>query len=290
MPSIVIPAFNEENAIAQTITNLFSMFKNANIKEVEIVIVDDGSTDKTGEIAQNTGAKVIRHPHNGGYGQSLKSGIRAASFDTIVICDADGTYPIECIPDMLKEYEKGFDMVVGARQGAHFEESLKKKILRFILKYIVESTAGRNIPDINSGLRIFSKKKILPYFPRLCNTFSFTTSLTLAYMMNGKFVTYMPIPYHKRIGNTKVRLLKDAIRTMQFIIEASAFYNPLKIFTMFSICLIVVSGIGIGCSFLSKISAFYYLAIGTLLVSILMFGLGLIAVLLKQIMTKDYDA
>src|SRR5204863_6573813 len=134
----------------------------------------DGSTDDTGAVASGAGAQVVRHPHNLGYGRSLKDGIMAAKHDTIIITDADGTYPVERAPDLFKIYQSGFDMVVGARQGKYYDESLGKKLLRIILKNLTEFTTGREIPDINSGLRVFSRQDVVPYFQYLCETFSFT--------------------------------------------------------------------------------------------------------------------
>lgn len=233
MISIVIPAFNEEKVIAETVMHCKRIITSLGIDAAEVIVVDDCSKDKTAELAGQAGAVVVRHPHNAGYGRSLKDGIRKAKNDTIVIVDADGTYPIDMIPELLSEYEKGFDMVVGARQGKNYDESFTKKILRIILKRLVEYTSGKRIADINSGLRIFSKATIVQYFDTLCDTFSFTTSVTLAYMMTGRFVSYRPIPYHKRVGKTKVRLFRDTLRTLQYILEAILFYNPLKIFLLF---------------------------------------------------------
>jgi polyisoprenyl-phosphate glycosyltransferase len=284
MISVIIPAYDEESAIGDTVRNVLSILSNSSYQPIEVIVVDDGSTDNTLSEAEMAGARVIRHPHNIGYGRSLKDGIKAAKYDTIVINDADGTYPIETIPNLICEYQKGFDMVVGSRQGKHYDESFIKKCLRFVLQAIVEFTSGRKIPDINSGLRVFSKESILPYFSRLCDTFSFTTSLTLAYMMTGKFVFYIPITYHERIGKTKVRLLHDALRTMQFIVEAIIYYNPLKIFMLFSGTLILFSIFGVLVTVCFKILAGYILGIGSFLLAILMFGIGLLSVLLKQIM------
>jgi hypothetical protein len=131
---------------------------------------------------------------------------------------------------------------------------------------------------------VFSKETILPYFSRLCDTFSFTTSLTLAYMMTGKFVAYTPINYYKRVEKTKVRLLRDALRTMQFIVEAIVYYNPLKIFILFSGVLILLSVFGFLSAICFSILAGYILGLSSFLLAILMFGIGLLAVLLKQIM------
>ncbi|MCM2284787.1 MAG: glycosyltransferase family 2 protein [Desulfobacula sp.] len=284
MISVIVPAYNEENAIGDTIKNLFLIMNQSEFQPFEVIVVDDGSTDNTLKEAEMAGAYVIRHPHNIGYGRSLKDGINKAAYDTIAISDADGTYPINEIPNIVHQYQKGFDMVVGARQGRHYDGSLIKAVFRIILQALVQFTSGRKIPDINSGLRVFSKGTILPYFPRLCDTFSFTTSLTLAYMMTGKFVFYVPIDYHKRVGTTKVRLFRDSLRTMQFIVEAIVFYNPMKIFILFSGVLILFSIFGVLITVYFKILAGYILGIGAFLLAILMFGIGLLAVLLKQIM------
>ena len=182
---------------------------------------------------------MVRHPHNVGYGRSLKNGIAAAQYDMIAICDADGTYPAAAIPELVRLHREGFDMAVGRRQGPHYRESMLKMPMRALLRFLVEWTAGRHIPDINSGLRVFSRAAVMQYFAHLCDTFSFTTSLTLAYMMTGRFVAYAPIDYFERAGRSKVRLFRDALRTLQYIVEAILYYNPLKLFLLFSlICLV----------------------------------------------------
>ena len=200
--------------------------------------------------------------------------------------DADGSYPIGEIPKIVRQYQTGFDMVVGERHGKHYDGSLMKKALRLVLQALVEFTSGRKIPDINSGLRVFSKKTVLPYFPRLCDSYSFTTSLSLTYMMTGKFVAHTPIDCCKRVGKTKVRLFRDALRTMQFIVEAIMFYNPIKIFILFSGILILFSIFGFFLSYFFLIMAGYILGISSFLMAILMFGMGLLSVLLKQIMQE----
>ena len=151
-------------------------------------------------------------------------------------------------------------MVVGSRTGEHYRQSLIKSPLRWILQHLVEYTASRSIPDINSGLRIFSRDHATSYFARLCDTFSFTTSLTLAFMMNGLFVVYVPIEYYKRVGKTKVRLLSDSLRTLQYIAEAAVYYNPLRIFMLLSIMLLAASVVLIGLNvFLHTRSHFFTL-------------------------------
>lgn len=225
--SVVIPALNEEAGIAGVIGALKALSPAP-----EIVVVDDGSDDRTGEIAKQAGAKVVRHPAPGGYGRSIKDGVRAASNDLIVITDADGTYPTDRIPAFVAEMDKGFDMVVGARHGRHYRGTFLKMPARIIFKWLVEFTTGRRIPDINSGLRAFRKSTVLMYEGDLCNTFSFTTTLTLIYLLTGKFVKYLPVDYGARVGRSKVRIVRDSLRTLQYITEVIAVYNPLKLFTL----------------------------------------------------------
>ncbi len=284
MISLIVPAYNEQAAIRTVVARAAEALGQI---EHEVIVVDDGSSDQTAEIARAAGAQVVRHPHNLGYGAALKSGIRAAQSDTIVIADADGTYPLDSVAALLAEYAKGFDMVVGARTGAEYRESALKSPMRLWLKWLVEFTAGRSIPDINSGLRVFSRKTSLEYFSHLCNTFSFTTSLTLAYMMTGKFVSYLPIAYHKRIGKTKVRLFRDSLRTLQYIVQAILYYNPLKIFLLMCGGVLAATLIGVTLATGLNWGNPLYISVGGILMTIQVFCLGLLAELLRQIMAKE---
>jgi glycosyltransferase involved in cell wall biosynthesis len=285
MLSLIIPALNEENAIAETVRSASAALASF-LAEYEIIVVDDGSVDLTGEFATQAGAVVIRHPHNIGYGAALKSGIRRARYDVCAIIDADLTYPPDRIKDLYTLFSDGYDMIVGARTGEYYNESVRKLILRKILKFIVEFTTGRKIPDINSGMRIFKKDVALQFFPRLCDTFSFTTSLTLACMMNGKFVSYVDVPYLKRSGTTKVRLFKDSIRTLEYIVSAANYYDPLKLFGLFSFICIVLSITGFLSTIAFGVKVGYYFGLGGLLLAIVVFAMGLLASLLKQVMDK----
>jgi hypothetical protein len=178
-------------------------------------------------------------------------------------------------------------MVVGARMGEHYRESIIKAPLRSILKSIVEFTAARRIPDINSGLRVFSRATVIPYFNHLCDTFSFTTSMTLAYMMNSRFVHYVSIDYRQRSGQTKVRLVRDSMRTMQYIIEAATYFNPLKIFALFAFVCLCLAGLSLVGALIFQLVSLFLLGVGAILLSVLILALGLLAVLLKQIMDSD---
>lgn len=286
MISVIIPALNESASVATTVQSISQVLTGSGLTPFEIIVVDDGSADQTGPLAEKAGAKVIRHPHNVGYGRSLKDGITAATYEVIVITDADGTYPIADIPKLYTEYLNGYDMVVGSRTGSHYRESLFKLPMRRLLQFLVEWTTGRRIPDINSGLRIFHRSTTLQFFPHLCDTFSFTTSLTLAYMMTGKFVAYSPIDYFQRNGTSHVRLFRDSLRTLQYIIEAIVYYNPLKLFALASLVCIGLSATFYVLALIFKLTSLFWLGTGTALISIIVFCIGLLAVLLKQIMDK----
>lgn len=231
--SVILPAFNEEAAIGPTIERIIGVLRRNGI-EHEILVVDDGSSDGTARIAQARGARVVAHPQNLGYGRSLKTGISSAAHDLVAIIDADGTYPVERLPDLI-DRAKHFDMVVGARTGGEYLGSFSKRLARQLFKALSEFTAGRTIPDINSGFRVFRRSDVCPFFPSISSGFSFTTTATLAYMLNDYFVDYMPVEYHKRAGQSKVRMFRDTLRASQIIVETILRYNPIKVFLLLAI-------------------------------------------------------
>jgi glycosyltransferase involved in cell wall biosynthesis len=286
MISIVIPAYNEESAIAATIGEIRGALAAGPVSTFEIIVVDDGSQDRTAAIAAAAGATVLRHPHNIGYGRSLKDGIAAAAHDVVAIIDADGTYPADQIPRLAAALDHGFDMVVGARTGAHYRGSGMKPPLRGLLTFLVEFTVGRRVPDVNSGLRVFRRSAIVPYFPQLCETFSFTTSMTLAYMLTGRFVEHMPIDYRVRVGATNVRLFRDSLRTAQYIVQGLVYYNPVKMFLLlaagaFGVGLLAALVLGI-----AGLPGATVVAAEGLLAGLVIFALGLVADLLRQILNR----
>jgi glycosyltransferase involved in cell wall biosynthesis len=290
MISVVIPALNEKDAIAETVRTVREVLTAADITPFEILVVDDGSSDGTGDIARAAGARVIRHPHRAGYGRSLKDGIRAATYQTIAITDGDSSYPIAEIPQLYRRHIEGFDMTVGARGGKHYRESLLKLPLRWLLRKLVEFTAARMVPDINSGLRLFNKSTVIPYFGHLCDTFSFTTSLTLAYMMTGRFVAYVPIDYNKRVGRTKVRLFRDSILTFQYILEASIFFNPLRIFMLVSGFVFFSGVMSLVAALVVKLNVLFFVGVGAIVSAILILSMGLLAVLLRQLTIRSVSS
>ncbi len=237
--TIIIPAYNEEDSIAEAVRRIKALSQKENW-QTEIIVVNDGSSDNTSKIAKESGARVIDHPTNGGYGLSLQHGIEASTHSLIAITDADGTYPIEELPKLVAMVaEKGFDMAVGARSGKEYTKGPWKYPARILFRLLAEFVAGRRIPDINSGLRVMKKEKLLPHYKRTCHGFSFTTSITLIFFLNGYFVGYTPIPYGKRVGKSKVRHFRDSLRTAQIMASVIAYYNPLKLFLIITILCIV---------------------------------------------------
>ncbi len=281
--SLVIPCFNEKNAIEKTIEDInFLLGKVVQ----EIVVVDDGSYDGTYEILQKRkDIKLVRNPYNKGYGYSLKKGILAASGEIIAITDADGTYPIEAILVMLKKLEEGYDLIIGKRDNLQSFDPFLKKLSRFFFKKLAEFVAGEKILDVNSGLRVFRRDVIAKYLINTSSGFSFSLSTTLIFILEGLSVFYYPIDYKPRIGASKVRYLRDILRSAQILIETITLYNPVKIFMLISA---LISFLGFIILFLSIILENLNRAFGIMGFLILQgialytFSLGLIAFLLKK--------
>ncbi len=226
--SIVIPAFNEAHAILDVIGKIQRILDQENLK-AEIIIVDDGSTDETAAIVAKTTCRLIRHPYNKGYGASLKTGIRQAKNDIILITDADGTYPPEAIPRLVKEMGP-HDMVVGARTGASVHIPLLRRPVKWVLTKLANYLSGISIPDLNSGLRIFRREIVLRYFRLLPSGFSFTTTITLAMLTNDYNVLYIPIDYHKRTGKSKIQPIQDTVNFFSLVFRMVLSFRPLRVF------------------------------------------------------------
>ena len=225
--SIVIPAYNEEKAIVFQLDAIKNVLNTHRIKH-ELIVVDDGSEDRTAEKVRQTDFRLLHHPENRGYGAALKTGINAAKYDIVVIIDADGTYPADAIPDLLKKIQ-GYDMVVGARTGSNVHIPLVRKPAKWFLQKLAGYLAGRPIPDLNSGLRVMKKSIVEKFYPILPTGFSFTTSITLAFFCNDYSTYYHPIEYKPRIGESKIRPV-DAYYFLLLILRTIVYFNPLKVF------------------------------------------------------------
>lgn len=226
--SIIIPAYNEQEGIGRVLDDIMETMGKGGI-EHEVIVVDDGSTDGTAEIAQRKGAKVIRHVLNKGYGAALKTGIRHAQYDAIVITDADGTYPSEEIPKLVNCIGE-YDMVVGARTGEVVHIPLLRKPAKWILAKLANYLANMEIPDLNSGLRVMKKEIVMDFLRMLPSGFSFTTTITLAMITNDYNVKYIPINYYRRLGKSKIRPIQDTLGFVSLIVRTILCFNPLRVF------------------------------------------------------------
>jgi len=225
--SIVIPAFNEEGAVAHVVGEVRHVCDKAGIR-CEILVVDDGSTDGTAVAAKRAGARVIQHRTNRGYGASLKTGISSAMYDVVAITDADGTYPARYLPQLFESLDRS-DMVVGSRTGENVNIPLLRLPAKWVLRQMANYVAGTRIPDLNSGMRAFRRDVALQYFHILPDRFSFTTTITIALHCDSYVVTYVPIDYLKRSGKSKI-VPWDAGNFAILILRMAMLFRPLRVF------------------------------------------------------------
>jgi glycosyltransferase involved in cell wall biosynthesis len=225
--SVILPAFNEEGAVAQEVEKIQRVLRSHGVVH-ELIVVDDGSQDRTGERAREAGARVLQHLENRGYGAAIKTGIGAARYDTIVISDADGTYPADEIPTLLDKLETA-DMAVGARTGGEVHIPLARRPAKWILTWVATRVAGRSIPDLNSGLRAFRRECVQQYLTILSNRFSFTSTVTLALLADDYRVVYHPINYYVRVGRSKITPW-HFMDFMMLVLRMAVLFQPLKVF------------------------------------------------------------
>jgi len=232
--SIVVPAYNEERGIGPTLEQLVPIAQSL---DAEVLVIDDGSLDKTAEVASKiAGVRVLRHDHNRGYGASLKTGIRHASSQIICITDADGTYPNDRIPELLTFLPR-YDMVVGARTGANVAIPWIRRPAKKLLNVLANVLTGQTIPDLNSGLRLFKREVAERYLHLFPSGFSFTTTITLAMLNADYLVKFVPVDYFQREGKSKIRPIRDTYGFLLLILRITTYFNPLKIFVPFSFAL-----------------------------------------------------
>jgi glycosyltransferase involved in cell wall biosynthesis len=279
--SVVAPAYNEGKAINSVLKRLTAALDGIT-GACEIIVVDDGSKDDTAEIAgRYEKVTVLRHRSNRGYGAALKTGIRHAAYDLICIIDADGTYPIDVVPDLATRLIDGrCDMVVGARVGDEVDIPLVRRPAKWAIRQLANFITGESIPDLNSGLRVFRRGAALRMFSLLPNRFSFTTTITLAMLTNGYLVDYVPINYHARVGRSKISPVRDTLHFIQLVGRIALYFAPLKIFLPASAAFFVLA---IGWAMFSKFVLGRLADVSTLVIAMTAFQVAVIGMLAELI-------
>lgn len=278
--SIVLPAKNESGAISSTIERIIQVLPDA-----EVIVVNDGSSDQTVELAQIAGAKVISHPYSKGNGAAIKTGARAATGDVIIFMDADGQHDPQDIPEFLEKIKQGYDLVVGARQKgsqASIGRGLANKLYNSLATYMTEHT----VEDLTSGFRAVQANKFREFLYLLPNGFSYPTTSTMAFFRAGYSVTYVPIHAAKRIGKSHIHPLKDGIRFFLIIFKIATLFSPLKMFLPIAVILFFIATGWYGFTLyeyhrFTNMSALLYTG------SVMIFLLGLISEQITALMYRD---
>jgi len=243
--TLIVPIYNERSHLPEFVEQVRALRDGSLGADSEILLVDDGSTDGSAEWLASArlpdGFRVLRHVHNRGYGAAIKTGLRVARHEIVAIADADGTYPIESVPDLAGRLEASDEvsMVVGARTGAASTRAIPplRRPAKWILTRLAEHLTERRIPDLNSGLRAFRRAAVSPYLHLAPDGFSLTTTLTLALLTNGHEVVWQRIDYRPRHGESKIRPVRDTLGFLQLILRIVLYFNPLKFFLPASLAL-----------------------------------------------------
>lgn len=226
--SIIIPACNEEKGLPGVVDEIKRVMERSGLF-FEIIVVDDGSTDKTFDAARNAGFTAVRHDENRGYGAAIKTGVKKAAYEHVAIIDADGTYPAEALPELAALCADA-DMAVGSRTGASVNIPAIRRPAKRFLNAFANYLTSKRIPDLNSGLRVFRKSAVGRFLRLLPDGFSFTSTITIAMLTNGMEVNYLSINYRPRKGKSKIRPVRDTIGFFQLVGRTAMYFAPLKVF------------------------------------------------------------
>ena len=232
--SIIVPALNEEQSIEQVVRGLVTSFPSS-----EIIVVNDGSTDKTEMLANQAGALVVNHDSRRGYGAALRSGILASTRDFVLFCDADGQHRIEDVARVMAECSN-CSMVVGART-TNSHVPINRRPGKFIIQHWANILANQKIPDINSGLRIIEKCVLLKCLHLMPTGFSFSTTSTFALMKGNYGVKWVPITVQARKGDSTVKQLRHGPETMMLMLRLTVLFEPLRVFLFVTFVLFGIS-------------------------------------------------
>ncbi|MDF1644105.1 MAG: glycosyltransferase family 2 protein [Pseudomonadales bacterium] len=222
--SVIIPAKNEERGLELILPDLTEKYPSA-----EVIVVDDGSTDRTVEVCRQHGVTAISHPYSIGNGAAIKTGARHATGDVLVFMDADSQHKPTDIEALLLKMDEGFDMVVGARSDSS-QASFGRLLANRLYNRLASVVVGHEIKDLTSGFRAVRTNKFKEFLYLLPNGFSYPTTSTMAFFRNGYSVAYHPIHANQRVGKSHINPLREGVRFLLIIIKVATLYSPLKIF------------------------------------------------------------
>ena len=286
--SIVLPMYNEAGAVQDLLRALLKVVdEQLSHLTVELIIVDDGSSDASAENARQINdprLRVHQHPYNIGNGAAVKTGIRLAQGKNILLMDADGQHKPSDVPRLLEHIDQ-YDLVVGARTGMS-ETAVHRDLANATYNWLATYVCGYKIQDLTSGFRVIKAdiaKRLIPLLP---NTFSYPTTMTLAIVRSGYSLKYIPIVAKERVGKSKIKLLRDGSRFLLIILKIATLFSPLKIFLPVSI-LMFLTGLGYGLFKIVALDLNYGPTSAMLMtVSIVIFMVGLVS---EQITQLRYD-
>ncbi len=231
--SVVIPAYNEENGIAEIAARVLSVepaLKKVGVEALELLVVDDGSRDRTAEVAANIpGVSLIRHPQNKGYGAALKTGFSKARGELIGFLDADGTYPPEYFPQLCQSALKGTDLVIGSRMaGEDSRMPFTRRVGNFFFATLLTLLGRQKVTDSASGMRVFRREILERIYP-LPDGLNLTPVMSTRAVHEGIRIEEVPIPYSERVGRSKLSVIRDGSIFMQSMLWTALSYNPVRI-------------------------------------------------------------
>jgi glycosyltransferase involved in cell wall biosynthesis len=273
--SVIIPAYNEAETIGELVKGVTEIHP-----DFEIIVVNDGSTDRTSEVAKEAGAIVYNHPYNIGNGAAIKSGIRIASGDILVFMDGDGQHDPKEIPDLLTHFPD-YDMVVGARGKGH-QASMLRALANKIYNRFASYVAKFRIEDLTSGFRAIKADIAFNLLYLLPNTYSYPTTLTLSVLRSGRSLKYVSVNTGvRRQGKSKIKIFRDGTRFFLIITKICALYSPLRVFLPVSLFLFVM-GLGYYLYTYAVQNRFTNMSALLLTTSVTIFMIGLVSEQISQ--------
>jgi glycosyltransferase involved in cell wall biosynthesis len=284
--SIILPAKNEAENLQSLLPRLKAMA--AGLKRVvEIIVVDDGSTDETRAVCAAHGVRTIWHPYSSGNGAAIKSGARAARGDVLAFMDADGQHDPDLIPRLLEKLDEGYDMVVGART-AQAHAGAHRFAANTFYNWFASWMIGRPVPDLTSGLRVARAERFRRFLYLLPNGFSYPTTSTMSFFRCGYPVAYVPVAVQRRVGRSHIRLLRDGLRFLLIIFKIGTLYSPLKLFVPISAAFFM-TGLGYYAYTYLTMNRFTNMSALLFVTSVLVFVVGLLSEQITLLNFKDAD-